>query len=445
MSSRKVVIVGAGASARILVKTLRAGKAKNLHITVVQPNKFASLPYYQTLVLTQKDTLANNSTFQPIEGVDETVYGIAVTCADGVLAVQPLNDQGAKDESPAAVVKEVPFDILVAATGSSFPILTETPGQSQAERQQEIDQVSKALLNGKDAVVIAGGGATGVELAGDVLEALPAEGRKGKVTLICSSDRLLADQPPYYGEKCKQVLEELGCKIIFNDRVKSHSDSAIGTSDAPVVTLTLKSGTTLPCQAYIAAYARGANTSWLTIPHGGKGGLPSKLINEKGKVEVNEYLQSTVYDKLYALAVTNSRTEPSLIMNVEAQAKTAASNILKPNSASVAPGVAHAVYQIVGHDSFATLIPENLPMPGFCATLCCQWCGYPANLLCPCWCCAVVCGPVDHMTCGYCCGKPEGMGLPNTLKNTKEMGVMAQMAGYVDPGKVAPAGEGMDR
>jgi NADH dehydrogenase FAD-containing subunit len=137
VSSQKVVIVGAGASARILVKTLKAsGKAKNLHITVVQPNKFASLPYYQTLVLTQKDTLANNSTFQPIEGVDETVYGIAVACANGVLAVQPLNDQGAKDESPAAVVKEVPFDILVAATGSSFPILTETPGQSQGERQQ---------------------------------------------------------------------------------------------------------------------------------------------------------------------------------------------------------------------------------------------------------------------------------------------------------------------
>jgi NADH dehydrogenase FAD-containing subunit len=321
MSSQKVVIVGAGASARILVKTLKAGKAKNLHITVVQPNKFVSLPYYQTLVLTQKDTLANNSTFQPIEGVDETVYGIAVACADGVLAVQPLNDQGAKDESPAAVVKEVPFDMLVAATGSSFPILTETPGQSQAKRQQEIDQVSKALLSGKNAVVIAGGGATGVELAGDVLEALPAKSCKGKVTLICSSDRLLlADQSPYYGEKYKQVLEELGCMTIFNDRVKSHSDSAISTSDAPVITLTLKSGTTLPCQAYSAAYACGANTSWLTIPHGGKGGLPSKLVNAKGKVEVNEYLQSTVYDKLYALAVTNSRTEPSLIMNVEAQA-----------------------------------------------------------------------------------------------------------------------------
>jgi hypothetical protein len=159
---------------------------------------------------------------------------------------------------------------------------------------------------------------------------------------------------------------------------------------------------------------------------------------------VNDYLQSPNYDKLYALMATNSRKEPALIMNVEAQAKTAAANILKPNSAKVAPGVEHAVYQLVGHDTFATIIPENMPMPAACATLCCQWCGFPFNLLCPCWCCAVVCGPVDPLTCGYCCGKPEGSGLGKTLKGSKQMGMMAQTGGYVDPGK-APATEGMDR
>jgi hypothetical protein len=131
-------------------------------------------------------------------------------------------------------------------------------------------------------------------------------------------------------------------------------------------------------------------------------------------------------------------------MNVEAQAKTAASNILKPNSVKQAPGVEHAVYQLIGHKTFGMFVPENLPMPGACATLCCQMCGFPFNLLCPCWCCAVVCGPVDAMTCGWCCGPPEGVGVPNTLNALKEMNVMAQNAGYVDPGK-APGGQHMSR
>jgi NADH dehydrogenase FAD-containing subunit len=441
-SPTKVVIVGAGASARILVKSLRArpnGKPEKLHITVVQPNKFAGIPWYQTLVLTKRDSLTQHATFVEVAGVDNTVFGVAVACGDGTLAVQPLNKEGAKNESASPI--EVSFDVLVAATGSSFPVLTETPGQSQQERQEEVDRISEALMSGRN-VVIAGGGATGVELAGDILESLPAESRKGKVTLICSSDRLLADQPEYYSERCKQVFEELGGTIVFNDRVTSHTETTVATSSEPIH-LELKSGYTLDCHTYVAAYARGPNTSWLTTAHGDKG-LPSKLVNEHGTIEVNDYLQSPVYDKLYALMATNSRKEPALIMNVEAQAKTAAANILKPNSAKVAPGLEHALYQVVGHDTFATIIPENLPMPAACATLCCQWCGFPFNLLCPCWCCAVVCGPFNHLACGYCCGKPEGSGVTKTLKSLKEIGIMAQNGGYMDPGK-APTTEGMDR
>jgi NADH dehydrogenase FAD-containing subunit len=275
-SPTKIVIVGAGASARILVKSLRAspnGKPDKVNITLIQPNKFASMPYYQTMVLTKTDTLTNNSTFSEVDGVDKTVYGVAVACGDGVLAVQPLNEAGSKDDSASPV--EVPFDVLVAATGSSFPVLTETPGQSKEERQKEIDQVSEALLSGKD-VVIAGGGSTGVELAADVLENLPADSRKGKVTLICSSDRLLADQPTSYSQRSKEIIEELGGVIIFNDRVVSHQESTIATDAA--VKLDLKSGKSITCHVYIAAYDRGPITAWLTSVHGDKT-LPTKIVN----------------------------------------------------------------------------------------------------------------------------------------------------------------------
>eukprot|EP00980_Cylindrotheca_fusiformis_P018703 scaffold6227_cov74-Cylindrotheca_fusiformis.AAC.1 len=240
----------------------------------------------------------------------------------------------------------VPFDTLVCATGFGYPVILETPGQTKEERLQEIEQYANALSSGND-VVIAGGGTVGVELAGDLLEKYP--NAKGRVTLICSSERLLMDQPPYYGVKCKQVLEDMGCKFVFSDRVTSHSDSEIGS-----LTLDLKSGKSLSCHAYVAAYARSPNTDFLTKKGADGASLPSSVVNAQGKVEVNEYLQSTDYDKLYALGATNTLTEPSIFMNIDGQAKTVAKNIISAKSTKKGPGVDHAVYQLVGHETFAT-------------------------------------------------------------------------------------------
>ena len=74
-------------------------------------------------------------------------------------------------------------------------------------------------------------------------------------------------------------------------------------------------------------------------------------------------------------------------------------------------------------------------MPLFCSTLCWQWCGFPFYLLCPCWGGVVLCGPVDPLTCGYLCGKPDHPGLARTMINLKEMGVVASSMRYLEIGK----------
>jgi NADH dehydrogenase FAD-containing subunit len=429
VEEKKIVVVGAGASARVLIKNLKASKEAT-HITVIQPNRFASVPWYQTLVLTKRTTFTANTNFAEIDGADATIYGVAVGCSDGSVAVQPL------DASQA--VQQVSFDTLVCATGFAFPVICETPGQSKEERTQEIDKYADALTSGNN-VVIAGGGATGIELVSDLLEKLPDA--KGKVTLVCSADTLLSDQASYYGERCKQVLEELGAEIVFSDRVVSHEESTV--SEGKPVTLELKSGKTLSCHVYVAAFGRGANTAWLKTAGEGEP-LPDTVLNDKGKVVVDEYLQSTAYDKLYAMGATTDRTEPSLFPNVEAHAKTIAKNIMNPKSTKQAPGVPHAMYQIVGRDTFATIMPENLPMPAFCSTLCCHWCGFPFNMLCPCFCAGVLFGPCDPMMCGYCCGKPEGKGLANVLNASREQNMFAESGGYYVKGKPG-FGEEMER
>ncbi|CAJ1941059.1 unnamed protein product [Cylindrotheca closterium] len=426
-STKKIVVVGAGASARCVIKNLRAANEGDpMHITVVQPNDFASMPFYQTLVLTKRDTFAENSTFVEIDGSSTTIYGVAVGCSDGTVAVQPL------DKSKP--VQNIDFDILVCATGFAMPVICETPGQTKDERKAEIDRYSNALLSGKN-VVIAGGGTVGIELAADLLETLPEGSRNGKVTLVCSSDHLLADQSPNYGRRCKEVLEEFGCDFIFNDRVSSHTDSMV--SEGKPIELTLKSGKNLDCHVYVAAYGRGANTDWLTKPAAGKDPLPAQLLNEKRQVIVDEYMQAAAYDKLYAMAATSNRQEISIFMNVDTQAQTVAKNIIKPKSAKQGDGSQHVMYQIVGHDTFGFFVPESWPMPSFVTTVCCHWCGFPCNMIFPCcWPCPLV--------LGYCCGPPEGKGLTDAMRISKRMKMAARNSGYYVKGKIG-YGEEMER
>eukprot|EP00934_Nitzschia_sp_Nitz4_P000014 Nitzschia sp. Nitz4//scaffold130_size63480//33083//34429//NITZ4_006251-RA/size63480-processed-gene-0.91-mRNA-1//-1//CDS//3329535195//14//frame0 len=430
----RVVVVGAGGAARMLTKSLRGRKrgSQKVHITIVQPTTFVSIPHYQTLVLTERLSLTKNSTFQTVRGANETIYGVATACSDGILAVHPLDPTTGAVQTKEII--EVPFDIIVAATGAKTPIITETPGQSFQQRQEEIDAFSRAVLSGKH-VVVAGGGAIGVELAGDILECLPVGSREGKVTLISSTDRLIADQAPAQSKKCLEVLESLGGNVLFGERVVSHSDTVVADSPDGEITLELKSGKTLQCYAYVAAFGRGANTSWLTTPYSKGNPLPSNIANSRGQVVVNEYLQCSVYDKLFAIAATNDRKQPSLTMVVQDQATTVAANIAKPNSKALPDTPTGPVYQAIGSESYGIFVPENLPMPAFMSTVICEWCGFPFNLFCPCWLPLVLCGPMDPLACGYCCGPPHGEGLANSRESLRKLGTAAFFVGYQSMGE----------
>jgi hypothetical protein len=184
----------------------------------------------------------------------------------------------------------------------------------------------------------------------------------------------------------------------------------------------------------------------LTSPAGKSGSLPGDLLNEKRQVKVDNFLASTAYPKLYCIGAVSDLAEPALTPNIQAQAKTIAKNIVKPGSAVHIPGpMKKPMIQIVGSKTFGMLIPSSMNAPSCCSTLMFKWCGFPCNLLCPCVCCMMCCGPMDFFFCGYCCGDPEGQGVPNTLNGLASLGVAAGMAGMDGIAKVAPEGSEMKR
>lgn len=148
---------------------------------------------------------------------------------------------------------------------------------------------------------VVGGGATGVEVAGqfahlvwhDVAKLYPEQ--KVKIRLIQSGDSLLKALKPKVQEMVKKELEKNGVEILFNSRVSEVKEKSIILKDEREVKSDL--------------------TAWTT----GFASLGTCYLNdkfcEKGQIQVNQNLQSLACPHLYAIgdiASVDGGTYPKL-------------------------------------------------------------------------------------------------------------------------------------
>lgn len=148
---------------------------------------------------------------------------------------------------------EVPYDTLILALGSETNYFG-VPGAAEHALPLKTMQDAKRLKNhvierfeeahrltDKDAqcdilrFVIIGGGATGVEFAGELLDLIDNELYKAfptlkgcaEVILIEGGDSLVKMVDPWFGMKIKAALERAGCVIKFNMRVTEVAHDAV--------------------------------------------------------------------------------------------------------------------------------------------------------------------------------------------------------------------------
>jgi len=142
-------------------------------------------------------------------------------------------------------VTSLPFDFCVIATGSRYadPLIKATAA-TEAERAAEI-AVAHARHARARTVVIVGGGAVGVETAGEFLDALPGV----KVVLVDSGPALLPQAPSRFSGWATQFLTKRGVELILGDRVASP-----GLGEQPLGgVVTTASGRTIPADAVVWA------------------------------------------------------------------------------------------------------------------------------------------------------------------------------------------------
>ncbi|MGM0524736.1 MAG: NAD(P)/FAD-dependent oxidoreductase [Pseudomonadota bacterium] len=220
------------------------------------------------------------------------------------LTLAPIEENG----DVVLASRKVSYDKLILAVGSVtadfgiegvaehcyFLDSTEQADRFHHELLNEFLRVNQALEEGSDEnlnITIVGGGATGVELAAELVHSVSLLNIYGlshlgrnhlKVTLIEAGDRLLPALPEALANKVQKKLESLGIKVMVgNPAVKAEHRQLALKDDSKI-------------SANLMVWAAGVRApNFLS-----ELGLETRKNNQ---ILVNDYLQSTVDEAVFAL------------------------------------------------------------------------------------------------------------------------------------------------
>jgi apoptosis-inducing factor 2 len=115
--------------------------------------------------------------------------------------------------------KEIMYDILIVATGSSyvsFPIGKPSSQISLRERNSYFISENARLVSAREILII-GGGPVGVELAGEIA----SKDQNKNICLVHGNDRLLNFMNPKAGKKALQQLHDLKVTVVLNEKLEA--------------------------------------------------------------------------------------------------------------------------------------------------------------------------------------------------------------------------------
>ncbi len=178
------------------------------------------------------------------------------------------------------------FKQAVIASGSRYPSLPLAKSNSQfdyAGRNQEMLAEHESLVAAKSVLVI-GGGAVGVEFAGEIASAFPDK----DITLSHSGEVLLDGMKPKAQQKALEQLTAKGVKVKFNRRFE------LNEGKDGVMYKCSKSKETIRVDKVYTCVGMVPNTEFLQAEL-------ATTLDAKGLIQVDEFMQVKGYDNLYAL------------------------------------------------------------------------------------------------------------------------------------------------
>ena len=220
--------------------------------------------------------------------------------------------------------KQYEFDFCLCASG----VINQYPGSAPpgdvVKVKTQMDTRRRLLQNCKTAV-IAGGGAVGLELAGEIKADYPDT----DVTIVHPYKKLLGkDQSHLFSDDflntIKNNMDAVGIKYVLGERVELPSpfpEMGLEVRDetAPVVT---DKGRKLACDLLVCCVGNRPSP-------GPFKDFMSSALDEWGFVHVKDTLQVEGFPEIFAVGDCTSRDEPKTAANAQAGAEVAVENMIK--------------------------------------------------------------------------------------------------------------------
>jgi len=169
----------------------------------------------------------------------------------------------------------------VVATGSTFVGHLAFPND-EAGFKEHVKSWRKKINDAQD-IIIAGGGAVGIEMSGEIKDAYPTK----NITIVHANRLLLGDiYPDKFRLDAENRVRRRGVNIIFNDTID-------GTPD-PNAPLKTSSGVPLHCDLLVLARGGRPNTSLLKY-------LRPAVLTDRGFIKVSPTLQVDSHPNIFAL------------------------------------------------------------------------------------------------------------------------------------------------
>ena len=214
-AKQKVVVVGGGAAGHKIAYALQHAA----DVTLVDPKDYLEVPMAVPRLMVDPGSLPALIAYREFLPKAELVQGRLKEVREGSIIVATSAQPG---------TREVHYDYLVLATGSNYEgDLVKPVSGNVGERLQHFRSVRKHL-EGAGRVLIVGGGAVGIELAGEITETFPEK----RVTVVEAGPRIL----PLTSEKPRrwaaEFLRARGVEILTGERIVQPASTPPGNLDA---------------------------------------------------------------------------------------------------------------------------------------------------------------------------------------------------------------------
>ncbi|KAJ6580717.1 FAD/NAD(P)-binding domain-containing protein [Mycena capillaripes] len=306
---KNIIIVGGSPSGGVAVLRGLLPKLPSAQITLINPLPYAlALPTLPRMTVSESNDLL--STVLILYDKLFTKATSNATFVEGiVVAIQP-DEQGGLGVVLLADGTQLPYDVLVLAPGSVWEGPLDFPWKSEAVKA--FVNSSRTGFKKAQKIVLAGGGAVGVEYAGEIKDIWPEK----EVTIIHGGNSIMnATYPARFREGLERGLRARGVNIILEDYVD-------GIPPPGPVTIRTRKGQEIDADLVISTRGPRPRTEFIAQL------LGPETLDERGQIKVRQTMQLLAHPNIFAVGDAINTVEQKQVNKAQAHAAIAAANVI---------------------------------------------------------------------------------------------------------------------